>query len=217
MKKPILSLMLFLLASLPALAGQKAPKTYRLQTPPEPDYKAIDWLVGSWVGKTTSPGAQGQVLLTVGYELGKKFLMLRQEVSLSATDSVPATHEGFMGVLNGGPAAGAFNLNLYSSTGFVMHYRVTAKDGEIVFQPEGGAIPPEGWLFRWTLIHAGAGHCIERVDVAPPRKSFFEYYSATLSQVNQTTIKTPQTSQKSITPEKPAKTESAKRHRWIRL
>ncbi|HEX5482882.1 MAG TPA: hypothetical protein VFZ08_09690 [Terriglobia bacterium] len=217
MKKSKLLLLLFLLVGIPVLASQKAPKTYRLATPPEPNYKSIDWLVGSWVGKTTSPGAQGQVLLTVGYELGKRFLMLRQEVSLSATDSVPATHEGFMGVLNGGATGGAFNLNLYSSTGFVMHYRVTAKDGQIVFQPEGGIVPPEGWLFRWTIIHTGAGHCVERVDVAPPGKSFFEYYSATLSQVNQTIIKTPHTSQDSNTSDKPAKPESAKRHRWIRL
>lgn len=140
------------------------------------------WLLGDWMGKTTGKGPEGQVLLSVAYELGKRFMTLREEVSLPAVKGVPATHESLMGILNPGPSGG-LELNLYSSSGFITRYRVTVKHGEIDFSPDGGAIPPPGWLFRRSLRHTSPGQCVESVDVAPPQQAFFNYYTANLSRV----------------------------------
>lgn len=200
MKKPKLLLILLALVCVPLFAREKLPQTYTLQTPPEPDYSGIQWLVGDWAGKTTGPGPQGQVLLNVAYQLGKRFLLMREEVSLPATKNAPATHESLMGILNGGASGQGLNLNLYSSSGFVTHYRVIVKNGEVTFQPEGGMLPPPGWLFRRIITHTSPGQCVERVEVAPPGKSFFEYYTADLSQVNEHSIKIPSASQQPPTP-----------------
>ncbi|MGH9449904.1 MAG: hypothetical protein ACRD11_05105 [Terriglobia bacterium] len=171
-------------ALLPALlfARHKAGESYTIQIPPQPDYSALDWLLGEWTGKTTGKGAQGEVLLSVSYELGKRFMLFREQVSLPATGKAPATHEGVMGILNA-TAAGGFEMNLYSSNGFVSHYRVNVNHGKIGFSPEGGALPPPGWLFRRVFRHTNPGECTETVEVAPPQGSFFNYYTADLFQV----------------------------------
>ncbi|HLI33398.1 MAG TPA: hypothetical protein VKW70_00015 [Terriglobia bacterium] len=164
-------------------AAEKTPSTYTIQIPPQPNYSSIDWLVGNWVGKMAGKESQGQVLLSVSYELGKRFLLIREEVSLFPTKSAPATHESLMGILSADSPNNGFNLTLYSSNGFVTRYRAVVKNAEIDFNPEGGALPPPGWLFRRVLIHTNPGQCTERVDVAPPGKSFFTYYTADLHQV----------------------------------
>ena len=164
------------------LARQKAAESYTIQVPPQPDYSALDWLLGDWTGKTNGKGKQGQVLLSVSYELGKRFMILREELSLPATGSAPATHEGVMGILNAS-ATGGFEMNLYSSNGFISHYRVIVNHGEVNFSPEGGALPPPGWLFRRVFRHTNPGECTESVDVAPPQGAFFSYYTADLYQV----------------------------------
>ncbi|MGH9397129.1 MAG: hypothetical protein ACRD18_09805 [Terriglobia bacterium] len=164
------------------LARQKAAGSYTIQIPPQPDYSALDWMLGVWTGKTTGKGTQGQVLLSVSYELGKRFIILREQLSLPATKDAPATHEGVMGILNAS-ATGGFEMNLYSSNGFISHYRVIVNHGEVNFSPEGGALPPPGWLFRRIFRHTNPGECTESVEVAPPQGTFFNYYTADLYQV----------------------------------
>lgn len=163
-------------------ARQKPAKSYTIQIPPEPDYSSISWMLGVWAGKTTEKRNQGRVLLSVSYELGKRLLVLREELSLPATKDAPATHDGVMGILHPS-AGGGFEMTLYSSNGFISRYRVTAKHGEVDLSPEGGALPPPGWLFRRTFRHTNPGECMETVDVAPPGSGFFNYYTADLFQV----------------------------------
>jgi hypothetical protein len=187
-------------------AAEKTPNTYTIQIPPEPNYSSIDWLVGNWVGKMAGKEPQGQVLLSVSYELGKRFLLLREEVSLFPTKSAPATHESLMGIFRATPPDNSFDLTLYSSNGFVTRYRAVIKDAEIDFNPAGGALPPPGWLFRRVLIHTNPGQCIERVEVAPPGKSFFTYYTADLHRI---------TSQSAPPPPENDPSQKPKHHHWL--
>lgn len=165
-----------------AAAQDKPPRAYSIQLPPQPDYSPFEWMIGDWTGKTTGKGAQGDVLLSFAYQLGKSFMILREEVSLPAAKDAPATHESLMGILSPG-APGAFEMNLYSSNGFVSRYRVTARHGEIDFQPDGGPLPPPGWLFRRAFRQVNSSQCQASVEVAPPGKAFFNYYTANLSRV----------------------------------
>ncbi|MDE3178113.1 MAG: hypothetical protein KGM47_00525 [Acidobacteriota bacterium] len=181
-----LSAGLCLLLAIPLQARQKTAKDYTIQTPPAPNFSSLEWLLGVWSGKTTSKGSQGRVLLSLAYELGKRFMIFREELSLPATKAVSATHEGVMGIIHAS-ATGTFEMDLYSSTGFVTHYRVTATHGLVTFSPDGGAVSPPGWLFRRAIRHTNPGECNESVEVAPPGGNFFNYYSADLFQVSSPT------------------------------
>ncbi|MGH9325620.1 MAG: hypothetical protein ACRD2B_02870 [Terriglobia bacterium] len=181
MKRIILVIVCALMA-VPLRAGQKSPQTYTVELPPVPNFSSLDWLVGDWAGKLVGKEG-GQVLLSVSYELDKHFMLLREEISLNATKNAPALHEGLLGIIIADPSGKGFGLNFYSSKGFVTHYGVTVNHGEIDFDPEGGAIPPPGVLFRRTMTHTNPGECVETVDAAPPKKPFFNYYTANLSQV----------------------------------
>lgn len=171
------------LFAMPVQLRDRAPQTYTIQLPPAPDYAAIDWLVGDWTGKVVSKGAQGQVLLSVSYELDRRFMLLREEISLNATKNAPAVHEGLMGILNADPSGKGYSINLYSSSGFITHYRVAVSEGTLTFTPQGGAFPPPGVLFRRTISHSTPGQCTEQVEVAPPGKAFFNFYTARLTQI----------------------------------
>ncbi|MGH9405405.1 MAG: hypothetical protein ACRD3D_06155 [Terriglobia bacterium] len=168
--------------SAPLRARQKSPRAYTIQLPPQPDYSALDWLRGDWTGKITGKGPQGEVLLSVAYELGKRFMTLREHVSLPATKQAPATRESMLGILHP-DQGGGLEMNLYSSSGFVTRYRVVVRAQEVDFEPEGGSLPPPGWLFRRILSRTSSGECVETVDVAPPQQAFFNYYTADLSRV----------------------------------
>ncbi|MGH9378468.1 MAG: hypothetical protein ACRD1I_06685 [Terriglobia bacterium] len=167
-------------------ASEKTPDAYTIQLPPQPNYSGFEWLVGDWTGKTIGKGPQGEVLLSVAYELGKRFMIFREEVSLPATKAAPSSHESLMGILSVN-AGGGFEMNLYSSSGFVSHYFVTARHGEIDFLPDGGSLPPPGWLFRRVFRHTNPEQCVESVAVAPPQQAFFNYYTANLSRVTPAT------------------------------
>lgn len=164
------------------MAEQKPAKSYKIPTPAEPNFSQFDWLIGEWTGKTTDKKAPGQVLLSVSYELGKRFMTFREQLAFPQVGDAPASHEGLMGILYGS-AAGGFELTMYSSNGFISHYHVTVKHGEIDFTPAGGPLPPPGWLFRRIFKHTNPGECTETVEVAPPQGEFFKYYSAELAQV----------------------------------
>jgi hypothetical protein len=179
---------LLLLMSPAALASQAAsaaakqqPRTYSIPLPPKTDFSAFDWLIGDWSGKTVPKGPQGNVNLSVISDLGGRFLIFRETVTLAATDATPAEDESWMGVLSAGKAQHEFTFRVYSSTGFITQYRVTVQKAEIRFLPEGGEAPPPGWLFRRVIARSAPGELTDTVEAAPPDGSFFQYYSAKLT------------------------------------
>jgi hypothetical protein len=164
----------------------KPPATYSIPLPPRPDFSPLDWLIGDWAGHTTDPTGketQGDVHLTVSYALDKRFLLLREEVSLPAGTSAPAVHETWTGFLSADSFAAGFILRTFSSTGFITQYHVTAGDARVSFDPQGGPNPPPGFLFRRVISRLGPGFFAEKVEVAPPDSPFFAYYNARLTQV----------------------------------
>ncbi|MGH9470519.1 MAG: hypothetical protein ACRD1N_09275 [Terriglobia bacterium] len=199
----VLGSVLALPMALPIQARGDSPQSYTIQLPPPPNFSSIDWLVGDWTGKTEGKEPQGQVLLSVSYELDRHFMLFREEISLEATKKTPAMHEGLMGILNADPSGKGFDVNFYSSNGFITHYRVSVNEGAITFTPQGGTIPPPGVLFRRTIFHSTPGQCTERVEVAPPGKAFFNFYTASLTQV--TPQSAPSSAPASTTPAESAK------------
>jgi hypothetical protein len=170
-----------LLRPIPARGVQKARNTYTVATPAPADYSKLQWLIGDWSGKTTGKGPQGGVLLSASFALGKRFIILREQLSLPATKAAPATQEQSMGILSGSASGRNYEFDLYSSNGFITQYQVSVGNGEIDFSPEGGIEPPPGWLFRRSIRQTKKQQCIETVDVAPPNEPFFNYYTANLS------------------------------------
>jgi len=163
------------------LAKEKPPTTYAIPLPPKTDFSALVWLVGEWVGKTIGGGPQGEIRLSVVYELDKRFLILREETSLPATPAAPAANEAWLGILSGHPSRTGFVLRSFSTTGFVTRYRVTVEEAQVHFNPEGGDAPPPGWLFRRTVRRLSPTEIGETLALAPPGKPFFEYYTARLT------------------------------------
>lgn len=159
-------------------AKDKPPVQYEISIPTPPDFSMLDWLQGQWTGRTQPNTPSGELMLTVSSEMGKRFLFFRGEVSLAATPTVPATKESWMGVLSASPGGTGFILQVFSSTGFITRYRLTVDGAELHLNPEGGDSPPPGWLFRRTWARTGPDEFSETVQVAPPGKVFFDYYSA---------------------------------------
>lgn len=164
-----------------APAKDKGPSIYTIPLPPKPDFSSLHWLAGQWVGETTGKGPKGQIHLSVEPALDGNFMILREEVSLAATESAPAVRESWMGVLGIGHSGTDFVLRTYSSTGFVTRYSVTVDGSDIYFNPEGGEKPPPGWLFRRVIEQSGMAEIKETLQAAPPNKPFFTYYKAKLS------------------------------------
>jgi len=175
--------LLALFVVVPVVGKDKPPVQYQIAIPAPPDYSPLDWLIGEWSGATAEKSPPGKVHLTVSLDLGKQFLVLREEVSLDSTDTVPATRESWMGVLGPGPGAVGFVLQVFSSNGFATRYRVKVDGPQIRLNPEGGDRPPPDWLFRKTLERTGATEFTETVQAAPPNKPFFDYYTVRLSRV----------------------------------
>ena len=172
-----------LVGATPLVAKEKAPTIYQIPLPPKPDFSPVDWLVGEWAGKTTDRSAQGEIRLSVSYELDKQVMLLRGEASFQATKTSPAMKESWLGVLTTDRVAGSFLLCTFSSTGFITRYRVSVEGPETQINPEGGEQPPPGWLFRTVIRRTDAQEFVETVQAAPPDKSFFDYYTAKLSRV----------------------------------
>ena len=172
-----------LVGAAPLVAKEKAPTIYQIPLPPKQDFSAVDWLVGEWTGKTTDRRAQGEIRLSVTYELDKQVMLLRGEAPFQATKTSPAMKETWLGVLTPDRGAGGFLLRAFSSTGFITRYRVTVEGPETHINPEGGEQPPPGWLFRTVIKRTDPQEFVETVQAAPPDKSFFDYYTAKLSRV----------------------------------
>ncbi|MBI1940536.1 MAG: hypothetical protein HYS33_03400 [Acidobacteria bacterium] len=177
-------LVLLLGVSAAGLAAKDKPQaTYTIPMPPQPDFSALDWLVGEWSGKTTGREPQGEVRLSVRHltDLNKRFLIFREEVKLPPTKQSPGVDESWMGVLSADRSQPGFVLRTFSSTGFMARYRVIVQGNEIRFNPEGGDDPPPGWLFRRVITRVGNSGLALTVQAAPPDKPFFDYYTAELT------------------------------------
>jgi hypothetical protein len=180
---PIILALACLVAAAPLDTKEKAPTIYQIPLPPKPDFSAVDWLVGEWTGKTTDQRTQGELHLSVSYQLDKQVILLRGETFLQATKTSPAMKESWLGVLTPDRGAGGFLLRTFSSTGFITRSRVTVEGPETHINPEGGEQPPPGWLFRTVIKRTDPQEFIETVQAAPPNKSFFDYYTAKLNRV----------------------------------
>lgn len=165
-------------------AKEKPPVQYKITVPAPPDFSALDWLQGEWVGKTVPNSSPGNVHLSVSPDLDRHFLVFRGAVSLAATPTAPASKESWMGVLSAGSAASEFVLHMFSSTGFISRYRLTTSADQIRLNPEGGDSPPPGWLFRMVWTRTGPDEFTETVQAAPPSKPFFDYFTAQLARVH---------------------------------
>ncbi len=181
MKKLMSAMVLLMIVCPPLAARRHGPQTFTIQIPARPDFYGIEWLIGNWSGKTVGAKPAGTVRLSVSYALDRRIMILREHVSLPATKVAPATSENLIGILSSNLSHG-FDLDLYSSHGFVTRYLITVYDGEIRFNPEGGSLQPAGWIFRRTIRHTNPGKCTETVSVAPPGQPFFTYYTADLTQ-----------------------------------
>jgi hypothetical protein len=166
-----------------AAAKEKPSVQYQIPLPAPPDFSALDWLLGEWTGKTLANSPAGDVRLSISLDLGKHFLIFRGEISLAATQTVPATKESWLGILSADPGRAGFTLQVFSSTGFITRYRVTVEGPQVRLNPEGGDRPPPDWLFRRVLERTGPGEFTETVQVAPPAKPFFDYYTAKFARV----------------------------------
>lgn len=164
------------------LGKEKPPIIHRIPLPPKPDYSDLDWLIGEWTGQTNEKSPQGEVHLFVSFDLDKRVMIFREEVALAATEALPESKEAWIGILSQEASGGEFVMRVFSDTGFITRFGVTAEGGTVSFNPEGGEQPPPGWLFRRTLQRPNVGELIETVQVAPPQKAFFDYYTAKLIQ-----------------------------------
>ncbi len=173
-------LVFFLWGGASLAAKDKPPTVYTVPLPPKPDFSSLDWLVGEWTGKTTGPSASGEIRFSVAFALEDRFMVFKEEITLAATKTAPATHESWIGVLSANPAGTGFLLRTFSSTGFIFRHRVTVEGPEIHFTPEGGDQPPPGWLFRRVIQRVDVTEINETVQAAPPNKPFFDYYTARL-------------------------------------
>jgi len=165
----------------------KAPPTYDIPLPARPDFSPFAWVIGDWAGHTTDPATgkdtKGEVHLSISYALDKRFLLIHEEVSLPAGKTSPALHEIWTGFVNADPVGTGFVLRSFSSTGFISEYHVTVSDDHVSFDPQGGANPPRGFLFRREIARLAQGFFSEKVEVAPPGGAFFPYYGAKLTAV----------------------------------
>lgn len=191
-------LALLLASPMMLLAKQKEPAQYKIPIPPFPDFSSLAWLVGDWTGQTTATSPQGDLHFSADYDVGKRVMVLRESLSLDATQTTSVQDESWLGILSPGPSPLTFNLEVYSSTGFISRFQVTADGDTINIEPAGGQSPPPGMLFRRTLQRMGEGGFTETVQVAPATRPFFDYYTARFSR--ETPVKIP------ASPANPAKT-----------
>ena len=177
------AMLLLLWVPVALAAGDRRPSTYRIPLPPKPDFSSLAWILGDWSGQTVRHSRQGEVHLSVTYGLDQRVLIFSEEVSLAATRDAPAVKESTLGILSADPTDNAFLLQVYSSTGFITRYRVSVAGPEIDFNPVGGLRPPPGWLSRRVLERSDVDGFTETVQMAPPLRAFFDYYTVALTRV----------------------------------
>ncbi len=177
MRSAILATLVFLAPALLA-AGEKKPSTYRIPLPPKADFSSVEWMIGNWTGQMDRHSPQGQVHLSVSYDLDRRVMIFREKISLASTGELPANHESSIGILSRAPSGDSFLLQVFASTGFNTQYRVAVAGSEIDFTPDGGPQPLPGWLSRRIIQRGDIDGFTETVQLAPPLKPFFDYYTA---------------------------------------
>ena len=180
---PMILALACLVGAAPRDSKEKSPTIYQIPLPERPDFSAVDWLVGDWTGNTTDQRTQGELHLSVSYQLDKRVILFRGEITLQTTKTSQPIKESWLGVLTPDRRGGGFLLRMFSSTGFITRYRVTVDGPETRVNPEGGDQPPPGWLFRTIIRRTNSQEFVETVQVAPPNKSFFDYYTAKLNRL----------------------------------
>jgi hypothetical protein len=175
----------------------KQPARYTIPVPPAPDFSSLDWLVGEWAGGTAGRSPQAEVHFSVAYDLDKRFIVLREEVSVIPQKGDSAQKESWIGVLGPEGADKSFLLRTYASTGFVTRYRVVADGEGIHLNSEGGEQSPAGWVFRRFYQELSADAFLVTVEAAPPGKPFFVYYTAKLTRTAATKTSSPPSATKS--------------------
>jgi hypothetical protein len=177
MKWTWLVALLFLAPAVLAARDNQA-STYRIPLPPMPDFSSIEWMIGNWTGQMVKRSPQGEINLSVSYDLDQRVMIFREKVSLAATGEIPANNESSIGILSRAPGGDSLLFQVYSSTGFISRFRVTVAGSEIDFTPDGGPQPLPGWLSRRIIQRGDVDGFTETVQLAPPLKSFFDYYTA---------------------------------------
>ncbi len=179
--KRLFVVLAWLLVAAGLAAKEKPQATYTIPMPPQPDFRALDWLIGKWEGPTTGRKPQGEIRLAASYDLDRRFMILRQKIDLPPTKKSPGVQESWMGILSKDRTQPGFLLRIFSSTGFMTRYRVIVEGGQMQFNPEGGEEPPPGWLFRYRIVQLSDTELNLTVQAAPPGKPFFDYYIAKLT------------------------------------
>lgn len=172
-----------LLVPVALIAADKNPATYRIPLPPKPDFSSLAWILGDWTGQTVKHSPRGEMHLSVTYGLDQRVMIFKEEISLAAAKGAPAAKESTLGILSRDPSGAAFLFEVYSSTGFVTRYRVSVAGPEIDFNPVGGLEAPPGWLSRRVFERSDVDGFTETVQLAPPQKSFFDYYTAAFTRI----------------------------------
>jgi hypothetical protein len=176
--KSVIIVTLFFLAPALLAAREKNPSTYRIPLPPTPDFSSIEWMIGNWTGQMDRHSPEGEIHLSVAYDLDHRVMIFREKISLAATGEFPDNNESSFGILSRAPSGDSFLLEVYSTTGFISRYRVTVSGSEIDFTPDGGIQPIPGWLSRRIIQRGDVDGFTETVQLAPPLRPFFDYYTA---------------------------------------
>lgn len=177
MKRATIIALVFLAPAL-LVAKERYPSTYRIPLPPKPDFSSIEWMIGNWTGQMDKRSPQGEVHLSVSYDLDQRVMIFKEKISLAATGEFPANSESSIGILSRVPSGDSFLFQVYSSNGFISRYRVTVSGPEIDFTPDGGQQPLPGWLSRRIIQRGDVDGFSETVQLAPPLKAFFNYFTA---------------------------------------
>jgi hypothetical protein len=167
----------------PGWCEEKSPAVYKILSPPKPDFSQLGWLVGEWSGKLGAKQPIGDAHFSAAYDLDQRFMIFREELSFEATKNAPAYKDSWMGILSPRAGGKTWWLRTYTSHGLITHYEVTANGSEIHFNFEGGEAPPPGWLFRRVIQRVSENDFIDTVQVAPPVRPFFDYYTARFTRI----------------------------------
>ena len=108
---PIILALACLVGAAPRDAKEKPPTIYQIPLPPKPDFSTVDWLVGEWTGKTTDQKTQGEIHLSVSYELDKQVMLLRGKASFQATKTSSADER----IMAGRPHLGPGSRRLFAA------------------------------------------------------------------------------------------------------
>jgi hypothetical protein len=133
-----------------------------------PNWNALCFLVGEWVGEGGGAPGQGGGSLVFHFDLQEQILLRKNHVDFPATQDRPAIAHDDLTVIYLDPA-GSMRAVYFDNEGHVIHYVVAATDdgNTITFVSE--PIPAEA-RFRTTYVRAQNETINIRFEIAPPGK-----------------------------------------------